>query len=267
MTSVPNSKSIRINIRSKPVAKKNYYDIIAGLAAFEKSQDVVLTRQELVELTKDRSEGIDGGRNMGAKDKDEMKDNNSNGSDSSDGGETNSDKETGTKEDVKGQNKQDSKRLSRPNLHGYLGGKVDMEEIKVAQHDLSHTLLGSYIPKRQLESLTSLDFAQYFHKALECEESLQIYDLFIQPVENIKSSSVAPKKIENGNSNNSNNITKDSLKEIDPSDLEHNQRVYQWTKPDGKVVRKVVLCNRCNGRFFGPNRMKQLLQHNCKMTK
>lgn len=266
MASVPSNRGIKINIRSKPVAKKDYYDIIAGLSAFEKSQEVVLTRQELIELTKDRSEGIDGGKNVGTRDKDEIRDSDGNvsSSSSSSSNSSSNNKDIGAKE----QNNQDSKRRRRPNLHGYLGGKVDMEEIKIAQHDLSHTLLGSYIPKRQLESLTSLDFAQYFHKALECEESLQIYDLFIQPTQNTKSRSTVPKNLENINTtNNNNNTTKESSERVDLSDPEHNPRVYQWTKPDGKVVRKVVLCNRCNGRFFGPNRMKQLLQHNCKLIK
>ena len=248
MTSIQNNKGIRINIRSKPVAKKDYYDIIAGLSAFEKSQDVVLTKQELIELTKGQNEEIDGGKNIEINNKDEIKDSN----DSS-----NSNQEIVTKQSMK--------RRQRPNLHGYLGGKVDMEKIKTAQHDLSHTLLGSYIPKRQLESLTSLDFAQYFHKALECEESLQIYDLFIQPTQVIKGRSMISK---NSSSTSSSNTPPGSSSEnSDPMDPEHNPRVYQWTKPDGKVIRKVVICNRCNSRFFGPNRMKQLAQHSCKITK
>ncbi|KAG0662451.1 hypothetical protein C6P44_002241 [Monosporozyma unispora] len=227
MTTVTNTDTTPSNIRSEQPIKKDYYDIIAGLSAFEKSQDVVLTREELVELTTvDTVED-----NKKKEDKDEKK-------------------------EEEGEEVKEPRKRHRQNLHSYLGGKVDMSEIQTAQHNLSHTLLGAYVPKKQLESLSSLDFAQYFHKALECEESLHIYDLFIQPTQNKIQNSILL--------NNAMNISMANTPEISESDPAHNPKVYQWTKPDGKIVRKVVICNHCHSRFFGQNRMKQLAQHHCK---
>lgn len=221
-------------LRSSPPAKKNYYDIIAGLSAFDKSQDVVLSRTELEELTEEKEETQTD--SMGNEFKDEIDDN----------------KEKG---------EQKSNRQRRPILHDYLGGKVDTQELQTVQHDLSHTLLGGYVPKKQLESLSSLDFAQYFHKALECEESLQIYDLFIQPTQN--------KPIQSyflGNTPDPGAIDAQVEETSAPLGPEKDPKVYQWTKPDGKIVKKVVICNRCHSRFSGQNRMKQLVQHHCKST-
>lgn len=232
MTTAATTENTQTNIRPKEPVKKDYYDIIAGLSAFEKSQDVVLTKEELVELT-----------TVDSIEKDNDK-------------ETNS-KDGNTKEEAE---KKAPVKRHRPNLHTFLGGKVDIQEVQTAQHDLSHTLLGAYVPKKQLESLSSLDFAQYFHKALECEESFQIYDLFIQPTQNKIQNSI----LLNNAMNNSLNNSMTNIPGMTSSDPEHNPKVYQWTKPDGKIVKKVVICNRCGNKFSGQNRMKQLAQHHCK---
>ena len=123
--------------------KKNYYDIIAGLSAFESSQEVTLSSNELEELVKN----------------------------------TESTPETPKQVIQEDTEKIDKKRMT---VHGYLGGKVDLTEATNASYDLSHTLLGGYVPKRQLESLSSIDFAHYFHKSLECENALQLYHLVME---------------------------------------------------------------------------------------
>lgn len=238
MTTATVIENTQTKIRPNEPVKKDYYDIIAGLSAFEKSQDVVLTREELVELT-----SVDDTKRV-----DEEK---------TDGKEETSKEEEEKREEVEEvEEKKAPVKRHRPSLHNFLGGKVDIQEVQTAQHNLSHTLLGAYVPKKQLESLSSLDFAQYFHKALECEESLQIYDLFIQPTQNKIQNSILL--------NNAMNNSLANIHGMSESDPEHNPRVYQWTKPDGKTVKKVVICNRCGNKFSGQNRMKQLAQHRCK---
>lgn len=212
------SSTTNTAIRVRPAIKKDYYDIIAGLSAFEKSQDVILTKEELLELTTvNNDEGVKS-------------------------------KESGEK---------DTSKKTRPILHAYLGGKVDMNEVNSAKQDLSHTLLGGFVPQKQLESLSSIDFAEYFHKVLECEESLQIYDLFIQPSQNKTLPTVMMQQPNVTVQENTQDITKSTNPSMNP-------RVYQWTNPEGKTIKKIVICKRCGSRFSGQNRMKQLSQHNCK---
>lgn len=121
----------------------NYYDLISGLSAFECSHEVLLSAGELEQLVESSDEEC------------------------CKNGET-TDDESSTIE---------KKRLT---VHGYLGGKVDLTEASNASYDLSHTLLGGYVPRRQLESLSSIDFAHYFHKSLECENALRNYDLVME---------------------------------------------------------------------------------------
>ena len=176
------------------VQKKNYYDVIAGLSAFEKSNDVTLTIEELKELT-----------------------------------EVESDKEDKAKKLSKDEQHKEDENKVRMNVHGYLGGRVDLSEAPNTTYDLSHALLGGFVPRRQLESLSSIDFAQYFHKSLECENALEVYDLLV------------------GN------------------EYRHVQQQQHRNEIDNKdkVVRKVIVCKKCQARFMGPDRMKSLYKHNC----
>lgn len=199
-------------------SKKTYYDIIAGLAAFEKSQAVSLTPEELLELT-----------TISNNTKEEKK------------------KEDHSETEIKPDNSIGEKKVEdteaeedkpKINIHGYLGGKVDLSEATNVNYDLGHTLLGGYVPKKQLESLSSLDFAHYFHKSLECEDALQIYDLFI-PTSN------KMHMLLNTNGNDTSKITPDRI------------------TPEGKIIRKVIICKKCKSKFYGPTRLQQLKKHDC----
>lgn len=185
--------------------KKGYYDVIAGLSAFESSQEVTFSREDLQELVKEEEELA---------------------------------KQTGKVED--------DTRRKRTTVHGYLGGKVDINEASNASYDLSHTLLGGYVPKRQLESLSSIDFAHYFHKSLECEDALQVYDVYV--------------------GNGYGRITPQLNRMATPtSEAEANGRE-TITEP-GKMVRKVIVCRRCKSRFVGPKRKHDLEKHECRLTR
>lgn len=184
------------------VKKRSYYDVIAGLAAFECSQEVTFNPHDLQELVKQPDES------------------------------------------QKPFNDENS-RKKRTIVHGYLGGKVDMNEASNASYDLSHTLLGGYVPKRQLESLSSIDFAHYFHKSLECENALQVYDLFVGT-----GYGRIPAHI-NG-------------REAAPVE---NATIAERTSTPAKSVRKVVVCKRCRSRFAGPRRMQELEKHACRHSR
>ncbi|CCD22491.1 Ldb7p NDAI_0A03340 [Naumovozyma dairenensis CBS 421] len=121
----------------------------------------------------------------------------------------------------------------RPTIHSYLGGTINVTD--KTNYDVSHTLLGNHVPKSQLETLSSIDFAQLFHKYLSCEDVLQIHDIFF--------------------SNSFPNTFSSP-----PVDI-HNED----TNKEGEKakVRKVIICKRCNSRFTGRNRMSLLKKHTC----
>ncbi|CCC66908.1 hypothetical protein NCAS_0A03500 [Naumovozyma castellii] len=164
---------------SSSLVKKNYYEVIAGLAELERSQDITFTKEELYQLTKPVPL------------------------------------------------KKAEAKSKRHIVHAYLGGNIDIKD--TTEYDLSHTLLGTHVPQKQLEMLSSIDFAQLFHKTLECENALQINDMFFDGL------TPSPRK-------------------SDPQDSK---------EATTKGVRKVVVCKRCQSRFKGPLRMKQLEKHTC----
>ncbi|QLQ79801.1 hypothetical protein HG537_0C04500 [Torulaspora globosa] len=192
--------------------KKGYYDVIAGLSAFECSQEVTFSREDLLELVKAEEEVA---------------------------------KQNGKpEEDV---------RRKRTTVHGYLGGKVDLNEASNAIYDLSHTLLGGYVPKRQLESLSSVDFAHYFHKTLECEDALQIYEVFVGNGYGQIAAQLNSRMINTG----------DTSPGTPASGSDNNGTE---TVP-AKVVRRVIVCRRCKSRFVGPRRKQELEKHECRLTR
>lgn len=138
---------------------------------------------------------------------------------------------------------------NRINIHGYLGGKVDMKQITEMTYDLDHNLLGGFVPRQQLETLSSADFARYFHKKIECGNSLRTYDTFLSDVH--FGLMAKPKKIEMNET-------------AENKDTAENKETKPVTTPTSAHIRKVVVCKRCNSRFVGPSRMKSLRRHNCK---
>ena len=153
--------------------------------------------------------------------------------------------------------KADNERIK---VHSYLGGKIDTKEASQAHYDLGHTLLGGYVPPHQLESLSSIDFAHYFNKTIDCEEALKIYETFLpassrqcmllstQHDIEAKAKAKAQAKLE---------------KKQKTSGTDSNGNDDERVLPDGKIVRKVIICRRCNRKFRGADRMKQLKRHEC----
>lgn len=155
---------------------------------------------------------------------------------------------------------QDKSNNERIKVHSYLGGKIDTKEASQANYDLGHTLLGGYVPQHQLECLSSIDFAHYFNRTLDCEDALKIYETFLpagsrqcmllstQHDIEAKVKAKAQAKLEK----------KQRASGADPNGNQ-DERVL----PDGKIVRKVIVCRRCNRKFRGSDRMKQLKRHEC----
>lgn len=195
------------------IKKKNYYDIIAGLSAFEYSHEVTLSPQDLLELVTEDAEPNEEPESMF-----------------------------------------DDKKKKRTTVHGYLGGKVDINEASNASYDLSHTLLGGYVPKRQLESLSSIDFAHYFHKSLECEGALQVYDLLMGNDYRRLNLHI------NGNSSREGTTTTATP----PSNSIESEAGATRTNHH-RVVRKAVICKKCGAKFVGSTRMKMLGKHICNV--
>ncbi|CCK69403.1 Ldb7p KNAG_0C02920 [Huiozyma naganishii CBS 8797] len=209
----PHENPGTVEKQTKRRNNRSYYDIISALSAVEKSQDVVFTPEELVELTAPLEQG------------------------------RSNDPQSDTKKDGK----------PRINVHGYMGDvKVNPVEASKVEYDLSHTLLGGYVPRKQLESLSSVDFAHYFHKALECENTLQIYDMFV-PQKSAMHQVLAGR------------LDHDTTQQNQQQQQQQQQRTtYQRVDAAGRIVKKVLVCKRCSSKFQGPHRWKQLKQHVCK---
>lgn len=199
-----------------PEVKHDYYSVLAGLSAFEASQNVSFTEQELEEFSHQQKQ-VPSGEELGE-----------------DGNETKSNTNNFTS----------AKRM--PPVHGYLGGRVDIKEAARANYDLSHTLLGGYVPKRQLEQLVSLDFAHFFNKNLECKSAIQVCSTFAGPA----NSPV------NANTNTGS-----------PEELRIQQEAPEVTLPDGRIKHRVLECVKCHQRFRGPDRLRLLKQHSCQDPK
>lgn len=139
---------------------------------------------------------------------------------------------------------------NRINIHGYLGGKVNMKEITELTYDLDHNLLGGYVPRQQLETLSSADFARYFHKKIECGTTMRTYDTFLTDSHfglMAKPRRTEPATTTSGATNIDQKVEKKPI-----------------TTPASAHIRKVIVCKRCNSRFAGPSRMKSLRRHICK---
>lgn len=150
---------------------------------------------------------------------------------------------------------------SKHNIHGYLGAKLNSSDVShVADCDLSHTLMGGYVPPTQLETLCGTNFADLFHRQLDCSELLQVYDIFSKDIlsPNMRQGTDAAAAAEDTRQEDK-STTSGGVR--DPAT---DPKVYQWTTAEGKIIRKVVICRRCNSKFYGTQRLKQLQQHHCR---
>lgn len=200
--------------------KLDYYSVIGGLGSLDRSHSVVLGPQELRELVKNTEE---------------------NRSDTA-------------LPDLYRNNKE------RVNIHGYLGGRVDMKEVSEMTYDLNHTLLGGYVPRQQLETLCSTDFARYMHRKVDCGDAMQVYDTFLadnhlglaqRPRIHTQTTQSPQAQAQAQAQGQGQGIAQPMQDKIPP--VQHDTH-----------VRKVVVCKRCRARFLGPSRMKSLRRHNCK---
>ena len=203
-----------------PEVKHDYYSVLAGLSAFEASQNVSFTEQELEEFSRQQNQ-------VSLKEKE---------------GEDGTDRDDNVKETKSNANNSTSAKRMPP-VHGYLGGRVDIKEAARANYDLSHTLLGGYVPKRQLEQLVSLDFAHFFNKNLECKSAIQVCSTF---------TGLANPPVNSNTSTDS------------PEELRIQQEASEVTLPDGRIKYRVLECVKCHQRFRGPDRLKLLKQHSCQ---
>ncbi|KAL3231690.1 Chromatin structure-remodeling complex protein RSC14 [Nakaseomyces bracarensis] len=159
---------------------------------------------------------------------------------------------------------------NRINIHGSLGGKVDMKEITEMTYDLDHNLLGGYVPRQQLETLSSADFARYFHKKIECGNSLRAYDTFLADThfglmaKPQKKSSEAQPNNATATDSAATVATTTATTTTTPTNTSESTVAAKVATPTSSHVRKVVVCKRCRARFIGPSRMKSLRRHNCK---
>ncbi|CAI4037238.1 hypothetical protein SMKI_02G1060 [Saccharomyces mikatae IFO 1815] len=171
-----------------------YYEVIAGLSALEKSPQVVFSAAELQQLTQQSAD---------------------------------------TNKNTKG-SENSKMRISRPKrvaVHGYLGGKVSLADAAQVEYEVGHSLLGSYVPRQQLEALSSVDFAHHFHRTLECKTALETHDVFLAGAGQLS--------------------------------LPFQSHIESPREDELKRKRKVLICKRCQSRFIGTHRRSQLREHAC----
>ncbi|EJT41661.1 LDB7-like protein [Saccharomyces kudriavzevii IFO 1802] len=171
-----------------------YYAVLAGLSALEKSPQVVFTAAELQQLTQQCSSANESARD---------------------------------REISEG-------KVSKPKrvaVHGYLGGKVSLADAAQVEYEVGHSLLGSYVPRQQLEALSSVDFAHHFHRTLECKAALETHDVFLAGAGQLS--------------------------------LPFQSHIDSPKDNDLKRKRKVMICKRCQSRFSGPQRRSQIKEHVC----
>lgn len=234
-TTLQGSEPHNHNVSMTVANARGYYDILGALSTFEVSQEVSLTHEELTQLAQEAQKESEGGDVQGKK---------------TDGNSESGDADANDKDD-------DDERTP---VHSYLGGRVKVKEAALASYDLGHTLLGGYVPQHQLESLSSIDFANYFRRTLENEDAVQIFDTFLPAssrtymLPSTQAERDAQAGVEGSTATNAATAAAQAAE---------NAANYERVLPDGKIVRKVVVCKRCNRKFRGIDRMKQLRKHEC----
>lgn len=184
---------------------RSYYEVIGDLAAFELSQSVSFTKEQLIELIQQEQ--------AFRLDRDDL-------------------------------NQCDFSNKKKIPIHSYLGTLSSKDAEEASKHldayNLKHTLLGGYVPREQLESLSGSDFAYYLHKVLECSGSIDTYGKYVNPG-----------KI---------HISNDSSASSPVDQISRLNMTGSFREPHTK---KVVLCKLCKARFSGPRRFTELSHHRC----
>lgn len=126
-------------------------------------------------------------------------------------------------------------------VHGYLG-KVNVNSGSTTGYELKHTLLGGHVPRQQLETLSSTDFAHFFYKVLQCEDALKVYAKYV-----------------NVNARSTLATTPPISATVQVQELPVRKR--QSGSKDG--VKKVILCKKCKARFSGPRKHTNMKSHMC----
>lgn len=193
-----------------------YYDTIAGLSALECSHKVHLSHGQLQELcTKD----------------------------------INARNNTDNLNEVT--DEKDKKEKRRAPVHGYLS-KNEANMAADSGYELQHTLLGGHVPRATLEALSSTDFAHYFHKVVDFNKAIQVYNNFAIQNSAVSSSSASTPVL------STTPTTPIVTNDASLPDVNKRPRPQQH---DG--VKKVILCKLCKARFSGPRRFTNMKKHMC----
>ncbi|AET41080.1 Ldb7p Ecym_7234 [Eremothecium cymbalariae DBVPG len=222
---------------------RSYYNVISDLSCFESSDKVSFTEEQLLELTQQEYDNRE------------------------------------TRDDLSksGLHFDPIKRIP---MHSYLGPLTARDAEEAAKHlgfyNLKHTLLGGYVPRNQLESLSSTDFAHYLHKILECEGPLDSYSKYvnvgripigsIDPVNElpVPLSAKTPVQVQAGTPGSSSS-TKVQTPSSSATPSAGTPPIVNTTikKAGESHIKKVVLCKLCKKRFSGPRRFTEFSNHMC----
>ncbi|AMD22258.1 HGL082Cp [Eremothecium sinecaudum] len=224
---------------------RSYYDVISDLSCFESSDKVSFTREQLSELVQQEVD------NRAARD---------------DLSKSSIDFDA-------------SKRIP---MHSYLGPLSAQDAEEASKHlgvyNLNHTLLGGYVPRNQLESLSSTDFAHYLHKVLECEGPLESYAKYVNvgriPIGSVDPANESPVPLTAraptqvqlpGSLGSAQGIGKTQTPSNSATPSIGTPPVVNTTikKAGESHVKKVVLCKLCKKRFSGPRRFTEFSNHMC----
>lgn len=221
-----------------------YYDVISHLSYFESSSKVSFSREQLLELVQQEMENRMVRDNL-------------------------------TRSNV---NIDFSKRTP---MHSYLGPLTARHAEEASKnlrfYNLKHALLGGYVPRNQLESLSSTDFAHYLHKVLECEEPLESYVKYVNvdrmPTDTVSSMNESPvplaakscEQVQPVNTSGSSSVCRAQTSSNSAAHYTSSLAVMNTiTKKAGEShVKKVVLCKLCKKRFSGPRRFTEFSNHMC----
>ncbi|AAS54402.1 AGL088Cp [Eremothecium gossypii ATCC 10895] len=222
---------------------RSYYSVISDLSCFEASDKVSFTREQLMELTQQEVDAR------------EMRDN------------------------LERSEWETRKRLP---MHSYLGQLAARDAEEAAKHPgyytLQHTLLGGYVPRHQLESLSSTDFAHYLHKVLECEGPLDSYGKYVNvgriPIGSAEVAAESPMPLAVKapvpmpgllGTPGSSSSTKVQTPSSSATPSAGTPPIVNTTikKAGESHIKKVVLCKLCKKRFSGPRRFTEFSNHMC----
>lgn len=176
-----------------------YYDAIETLGIIDSSEQVSFSRNQLIHLAKEEiAERLQ---------RDDMDSHDSNGS-------------------------------PRIPLHEFLG-QLSNRQLEAAatygEYDWDHSLLGPYVPRKNLEALSANDFAAFFMKKQFEDGKRALERVSLIPSSDFQTNGV-PQSYANGS--------------LGPSG-------------EDTTYKKALVCSRCKARFNGPRKSSEFENHRC----